>query len=241
MKLLSLFLTALALSPFQIVSADTIYYDGQSDRVALTLEGGDVYGSWMRQLGEGNPWIQGYLSGKVSAEKAKGTVEWTSEGAEGSEQFLFKLEGETLLIGEGRVVFGEGGERKFANPEAITFTRTLTRVRTVNPKPGTEERKAIMDSMRGPVSAYAGGRVQFTGEVTIAGNWARFSGSAARADGKKPSNPDVASEMDLDFFALLKKDTQAGWQTLHWGFAGDIGVMEEASKKFPQAPWVLLH
>jgi hypothetical protein len=38
---------------------------------------------------------------------------------------------------------------------------------------------------------------------------------------------------------LLKKDPEGAWQVLHWGFAGDIGVHEEAREKYAKAPWVL--
>ena len=46
-------------------------------------------------------------------------------------------------------------------------------------------------------------------------------------------------DLELDFFALLKKDGEGNWGVVHWGFAGDIGVSEEAKEKFPEAPWVL--
>jgi hypothetical protein len=43
--------------------------------------------------------------------------------------------------------------------------------------------------------------------------------------------------MELDFVAILKKDSNGNWTALHWGFAGDTSVLEEAREKYPQAPW----
>ncbi len=107
------------------------------------------------------------------------------------------------------------------------------------PAPGSVERKAIMEALRGPVTKQVGKRVTFTGTVKIRGDWATFSGGAAPSDGVPPKDENVAGELELDLFALLRK-TGSAWKVLHWGFAGDIGVMEEARKKFPAAPKALL-
>lgn len=101
-------------------------------------------------------------------------------------------------------------------------------------KIGSPERKAIMETMRGPVSKHIGKRVTFTGGVKICGEWATFQGNAAPTDGVAPKG-DAAGELELDFFALLRLEN-GRWTLLHWGFAGDIGVMEEARRKFPKVP-----
>jgi hypothetical protein len=102
------------------------------------------------------------------------------------------------------------------------------------PKVGSPERKAIMETMRGPVSKHIGKRVTFTGTVKICGDWATFNGDAAPSDGVAPKGG-AAGELELDFFALLRLE-KGRWKLLHWGFAGDIGVMDEARQKFPKAP-----
>ncbi|MCU0749286.1 MAG: hypothetical protein MUF13_07045 [Akkermansiaceae bacterium] len=104
------------------------------------------------------------------------------------------------------------------------------------PKPGTPERKAIMDAMRVPVSKHVGKSVTFTGEVRVKGDWACFRGNVAPTDGKVPEDEDIAADLELDFFALLEKDGDGKWQVKHWGFSGDISVSEEAREKFPEAP-----
>lgn len=106
------------------------------------------------------------------------------------------------------------------------------------PKIGSPERKTIMETMRGPVSKHIGKRVTFTGNVKICGEWATFQGNAAPSDGVAPKGG-AAGELELDFFALLRLE-KGKWTLLHWGFAGDIGVMDEARQKFPKAPKELL-
>lgn len=107
------------------------------------------------------------------------------------------------------------------------------------PAPGSAERKAILEALRGPVAKHVGKRVTFTGTVKASGDWATFNGGAAPSDGVPPKDENVAEEMELDLFALLRK-AGGEWKVLHWGFAGDIGVMEEARKKFPAAPRALV-
>lgn len=107
------------------------------------------------------------------------------------------------------------------------------------PKAGSAERKAIMEAMRGPVSKFVGERVTFTGQVQVLGNWATFHGGVETTSGKKPVDEDKAFELELDFFALLGRDRDGNWKALHWGFAGDIGVMQEAREKYPKAPKAL--
>lgn len=108
------------------------------------------------------------------------------------------------------------------------------------PAAGSAERKAIMEALRGPVAKHVGKRVTFTGKVKICGEWATFSeGGAAPTDGVPPKDENVAGEMELDLFALLRK-SGGQWKVLHWAFAGDIGPMVEARKKFPAVPKALL-
>ncbi len=107
------------------------------------------------------------------------------------------------------------------------------------PKPGSAERKAIMDAMRAPVSKQIGKPVTFTGQVRVVGAWARFLGNVAPTDGKPPKSEEAKLALDLDFFALLRKTDDGGWEVLHHNFAGDISLMEKAKEKFPKAPRAL--
>ncbi len=121
---------------------------------------------------------------------------------------------------------------------AVTFSFLLPvlaiATEPYEPKPGSPDRPAIMEAMRGPVSKYIGKRVTFTGSVKIVDGWATFEGNVAPSDGK-PAQGGNAYDLDLDFFALLRQENKT-WKLLHWGFAGDIGVAEEARKKYPQSP-----
>ena len=116
----------------------------------------------------------------------------------------------------------------------LALAACFTHADVYEPKAGSPERNAIMDAMRVPVSKHVGKPVEFAGSVKISGTWARFEGNVATKDGKPPKE-DARFELELDFLALLRKE-DGEWKVLHWGFAGDIGVYEEAKKKFPNAP-----
>lgn len=100
------------------------------------------------------------------------------------------------------------------------------------PKPGSPERKEIMDAMRKPTSREVGCDVQFTGEVTVLGTWAYFGGNVGPKPGQTPTEPDL---LTLDFFALLRN--QGGkWVVLDSGFAGDIGFFLKWREEYPDSP-----
>lgn len=127
------------------------------------------------------------------------------------------------------------------SPDTVTFEKALTRVSVTTPAPGTPERKAIMDAMRGPVAAHVGKAVEFTGDLITHEGWARFSGNVAPTGGKAPENENAAFQLGLDFFALVKKDCGGSWQVMSRGFPGDTGTRMAAAEKFPGAPWILLY
>ena len=209
-------------------------------RIALTIEGDQVYGSQTWQPKEEAHGASGSLSGVITGGGIIQVVyEFTIEGSTQSEEQVLKLDGDKLYIGEGELVEGKEGRLNLKEPNKVAFTKALDQVVVTQPQAGTPERKAIMDAMRGPVSAHIGKKITFTGDVLVSGNWARFQGNVAPDDGQSPKDEDRAFELELDFYALLKKDPEGAWQVLHWGFAGDIGVSEAAREKYPKAPWVL--
>ena len=239
-------LLALALSlAFHSLSAETqvLFFAKEtkvdSTRIALSIENGEkVSGTkvWQPKNEHG---ARGYLEGIVNGDVIQALWSYEIEGSEQSEEMVLKLEGDKLLIGEGELVEGGNGRMNLKEPNSVAFTTSLKKVPVTEPKIGSPERKAIMDSMRAPVTDYASKAVKFTGSVRQIGSWARFTGSVAPADGKPVKVEGIAADMELDFFALLQKDAEGNWQTLHWGFAGDTGVMEEARENFPKAPWPL--
>lgn len=211
----------------------------ESTRIALSIADGEKVSGTKAWQPKGEHGARGYLDGIVNGDVIQ--VLWTFEieGSEQSEEMVLKLDGEQLFVGKGELVEGGNGRMNLKEPNKVAFTTSLKKVPFTEPKIGSPERKAIMDSMRVPVTEYAGKAVQFTGTVRQIGNWARFVGSVAPADGKKSRNEDIAAMMELDFSALLHKDSEGNWQTLHWGFAGDTSVMEEARENHPKAPWPL--
>jgi hypothetical protein len=115
----------------------------------------------------------------------------------------------------------------------FVFLTVAAGAEVYEPKPGTPARKAIMEAMRVPVAKAVGAEVIFTGNVHISGDWAKFTGDVATKDGKPPKR--MESEMELDFFALLRREN-GEWKVLFWAFAGDISAYEDAKKKYPNAP-----
>jgi hypothetical protein len=231
MKTPSLLALALSLA-FHSLSAETqvLFFaketKADSTRIALSIEDGEKVSGTKAWQPKNEHGARGYLDGIVNGDVIQVLWSYEIEGSEQSEEMVLKLDGDKLLIGEGELVEGGNGRMNLKEPNSVAFTTSLKKVPVTEPKMGSPERKAIMDSMRAPVTDYAGKAVKFTGSV-------------APADGKPVKAEGIAADMELDFFALLQKDAEGNWQTLHWGFAGDTGVMEEARENYPKAPWPL--
>ncbi len=226
------------------VSAAPLYFESTTPegitRVVLVIEGDQVNGEQYTLIPEVHG-TQGSLRGSKGADGLlRLRHDYAIEGADQSEEVLYKLEGDQLLLGEGELTEGEEGRLKLKNPAKVEFTKTLQRVKVDALLPGSPERKEVMNAMRGPVSAYIGKTVEFTGDIEAFQGWACFSGNAATKDGKTPTDPDAEFALSLDLISLLKKDPEGRWQVLYWGFAGDISAREEARAKFPLVPWVIL-
>lgn len=208
-------------------------------RIALSVsDDGKVSGTKTWQPAEGHG-ARGWLDGIVNGDVIQIVYSYEIEGSEQSEEMVLKIADGKLLIGEGELVDGGEGRMNLKEPNKVGFKKTLEMVEVSEPKAGTAERKAIMDSMRAEVSDYAGEAVTFTGKIRVIGQWARFTGSVAATDGSPPETDGIAADMELDFAAFLFKDENGKWQTLHWGFAGDTSVLTGAQEEYPQAPWPL--
>jgi hypothetical protein len=206
-------------------------------RIALSIEDGQkVSGTRVWQPKEDHG-ASGFLDGIVNGNVIQVLYAYTIEGSEQSEEMVLKIEGDKLLIGEGELVDAGNGRMNLKAPNIVSFKTTLKKLPVTEPKPGTPERKAMMDAMRVEVADYAGKPVTFTGKLRTLGNWARFTGKVTPADGKPVEAEGIAADMELDFVALLQKDAAGQWTAPHWGFAGDTSVLEEAKEKFPKAPW----
>jgi hypothetical protein len=103
---------------------------------------------------------------------------------------------------------------------------------TYTPKPGSAERKAIIDALRKPVMKKVKTRVIFElGYFKVRDGWAMVSGSALKADGTRFGDEYLWGEVT----ALLRKEKKT-WRVLVWGFASGTDVFEEARQKYPRAP-----
>jgi len=212
-------------------------------RISLIIDGDKVTGTqnWLPKQPDGHG-AHGTLDGIITGGGIIQVLfEYTIEGSEQSEEEVLKLDGDKLFIGEGQLLQDPKNDTRLnlQEPNKVAFKQALKRIPVSEPKAGTPERKAIMDAMRSPVAKQAGTPVLFTGHVRVSGAWARFQGIVKTADGKKPPSTNFADLMELDFFCLLKKNEDGTWKVMHHGFAGDIGVAEEARLNYPAAPWVL--
>lgn len=220
----------------------TLYFSreeaGDVTTVMLAIDGDKVTGNrrWQPREGHG---ANGTLDGIVNGDVMQVLYSYTIEGSDQVEEQVYKLKGDILWEGEGELVDAGDGRLNLKEPNKVGFEKSYKPVVAHEPAAGSAERKAIMDAMRGPLTEQVGKAVVFTGDVLVSGSWARFRGNVATKDGSKPSKEDVAMELDLDFFALLRKSGDGSWQVVHHGFAGDIGVSEAAREKFPKAPWML--
>lgn len=108
--------------------------------------------------------------------------------------------------------------------------KTVSKATT--PKPGGAERKAIMDALRIPVQKTTKFPVIFrVGSLKTQSGWAFMQGNALHKDSKPIDEKFLWGEMA----ALLHKNGKK-WKVLHWGFATDVSIVDEAKKKYPQAP-----
>lgn len=211
---------------------------GVDHTLSLTFDGDQVYGQQIWQPKEKDG-ARGYVDGKREGDRVVVTYQYTIEGSDQSEEQIYLLEDDQVRVGQGELVDPKNdGNLVLKDPSALTFDTVLKEVAVSEPAPGTAERKAIFDALRQPVSAEISKPVIFTGELLQAGDWVRFQGDAAPKDGQAPSDPDAQFALDLDLFALLKREN-GQWVVVYYGFSGDIGAREEAREQNPEAPWVL--
>jgi hypothetical protein len=98
------------------------------------------------------------------------------------------------------------------------------------PKPGSLERRQILNALRVPAEKQAKQKIVFY-DVTlrVENGWAWTLAIARDQTGKKLPLGDLMT------CGLLRK-VNGQWEVLHWGVAGDIGVACAAAKKYPAAP-----
>jgi hypothetical protein len=99
-----------------------------------------------------------------------------------------------------------------------------------SPRPGSAERKAILDALRVPIQREAGQTIVFYGvNIKVEKGWSWVSAISKDKTGKKLPLGDLATQ------GLLHK-VKGRWRVEHWGVSGDISVVCAAAKAYPQAP-----
>lgn len=111
----------------------------------------------------------------------------------------------------------------------LLATSTLD-AKPYTPKPGSAERKAILNALRVPIREEAKQPVVFYNvTLRVERGWAWVVCITRDKTGKKLPLGDFAT------CGLLHK-SNGRWRVMHWGVAGDIGVACAAAKAYPQAP-----
>lgn len=115
---------------------------------------------------------------------------------------------------------------------AIHAPTVVAAPRTYEPKPGSAERKAIMDALRKPISKQLKKKVIFqVHHLKVCNGWAWTMVTALRPDGTRLTQDDLWGEAQ----GLLRKEGKT-WRVLVAGIATDTSIMDEARKKYPKAP-----
>ncbi len=212
----------------------------ETTNVMLVIKGSKVTGTheWLPTEKDGT---HGRITGTLKDGVISAIYNYEQEGTEQSQEQMYKLHGDTLLLGEGELVDPkDNGKLKLKDRSKVTFETVLKKVPVTEPTPGSPERKALMDAMRAPVAKKVGQPVNFTGIPRILGDWASFQGTVATMDGKPAKNADAQDVLDLEFFALLQKTASGEWKVTYSGSSGDTSVRDEAREKYPKTPWPLL-
>lgn len=237
--LLSLLSSALAAD-----SERTLYFaksdEHETTNVMLVVNGSKVTGTheWLPTEKDGT---YGTITGTLKGDVISVLYAYEQEGTQQTQEQLYKLKGDTLLLGEGDLVDPKNsGHSKLKDRTEVTFDIVLKKVPVCEPKTGSSERKALMDAMRDPVAKKVGQPVIFTGIPRIVGDWASFQGTVETTDGKPAKNADAQDVLELEFFALLQRSADGPWKVIFSGSSGDTSVRDEARERHPKTPWPLL-
>lgn len=113
------------------------------------------------------------------------------------------------------------------------FARPQEKTSVYSPKPGSSERKAILDALRKPVVKSMGQPVVFYNvTMNVKNGWAFVTTIGKDANGKPLKK---FGDQYFPFQALLRKQGKS-WQVLSWGSGGGTDATDTARRKYPQAP-----
>jgi hypothetical protein len=108
-------------------------------------------------------------------------------------------------------------------------------------KPGSRERRQIFAALRPAVQKQMKMQVLFVGSLKAnKSGWAAFMGNARRNDGTPEGKPLGAEGMWGEMAALMRR-TNGKWRVLSYGFSTGTDAIDEALRKYPQAPRKLFY
>lgn len=107
------------------------------------------------------------------------------------------------------------------------------------PKPGSKERSAIMNALRGPVQRFHKGKkptFTYVKNFRVGGGWAHLTAMTVDSKGK-PLGPDPEQPY-MNLSALLKK-VNGTWRVVEWSYHGDV-IQIEWARTYPSVPLNIL-
>lgn len=98
------------------------------------------------------------------------------------------------------------------------------------PKPGTKERKAILDALRKPVARFNKREVIFSEvNLKVSNGWAYVEAYSVDKKGKR-----VGPEY-TNYVSALLETAHGSWRVLQWAYATDV-ISIDWEKKYPAVP-----
>ena len=137
-------------------------------------------------------------------------------------------------------IFPDSADAELAREKAANEAREPERNKAgiFSAKPGTPERKDILDAIRPRIEKELGEPVIFRVDfVHVGKEWSLFQGRARKADDSQ-----FPHDTGMDYVTVLLKKAESGWQIIHRdklrGPSGYFGF-DDLQKKFPKAPALL--
>lgn len=113
---------------------------------------------------------------------------------------------------------------------ALLTQATWAAPKIYTPKPGSKERKAILDALRVPATKMNGKPVTFTEvDLKVSQGWAYVDAATIDSKGKP-----IGAQVTNGVHALLRKSNNK-WRVLDWGYVTDV-ISIDWEKQYPKVP-----
>lgn len=245
MKQLILALTALSL-PVLAQTAPRFFEHKSKNaeiRISIIVEGDSVTGTQTNGSGEVETHgAMGTMTGNAKDGVLHVTYNYEIEGNRQSEEQLLKLDGNQLILAEGELEEHGPGQMVLKEPKKVKFATVLKEVTLKEFAHDTINAKPVMPTIDEALAKFVGAPVKLDGTLRMTRGWVRFTGSVSVAEGQKPKNAAIATQLEQAMVrAYLKSDGKGGWTMVRYEFEGVDGLdaPSEGQDYESQAPWPL--